>query len=124
MKTENTLENKAKFFALYYGQKVLCTSLYGTVLNGFWLDKIMDGSCDSEIQLKPLESISDEDAAQCWVNDNYIPKSEDIKFVANLFNPITAINADYLRSKGYALPWMDLSIQDLIDYGWIKLSEQ
>jgi hypothetical protein len=30
---------------------------------------------------------------------------------------------DYLRSKGYALPWMDLSVEDLVEYGWIKLKE-
>lgn len=28
---------------------------------------------------------------------------------------------DYLRSKGYALPFHDLSVEDLINYGWIKL---
>ncbi len=28
---------------------------------------------------------------------------------------------DYLRSKGYALPYMDLSVEDLINYGWIRL---
>ena len=30
---------------------------------------------------------------------------------------------DYLRNKGYALPWMNLSVQDMVDYGWIKLKE-
>jgi hypothetical protein len=30
---------------------------------------------------------------------------------------------DYLRSKGYALHWMDLSVKDLVEYGWIKLKE-
>ena len=29
--------------------------------------------------------------------------------------------SDYLRSKGYALPWMGLSVEKQIDYGWIKL---
>jgi hypothetical protein len=29
---------------------------------------------------------------------------------------------DYLRSKGYALHWMDLSVEDLVEYGWIKLN--
>lgn len=33
------------------------------------------------------------------------------------------IGTDYLRSKGYALPYMDLSVEDLIDYGWVKLKE-
>lgn len=28
---------------------------------------------------------------------------------------------DYLRSKGYALPYMDLSVEKLVEYGWIKL---
>ncbi|MDV3490968.1 hypothetical protein CMV03_07160 [Elizabethkingia anophelis] len=28
---------------------------------------------------------------------------------------------DYLRSRGYALPWMEISVQKLIEYGWVKL---
>lgn len=31
--------------------------------------------------------------------------------------------ADYLRSKGYALPYMGISVEDQIKYGWIKLTE-
>ena len=30
---------------------------------------------------------------------------------------------DYLRSKGYALPYMGLSVEKQIEYGWIKLKE-
>ncbi|CAD0220376.1 hypothetical protein [Chryseobacterium sp. JV274] len=30
---------------------------------------------------------------------------------------------DFLRSKGYALPWMNLNIDTLEKYGWIKLKE-
>lgn len=30
---------------------------------------------------------------------------------------------DYLRSKGYAVPWLDLSVDDLIEYGWVKLKD-
>lgn len=30
---------------------------------------------------------------------------------------------DYLRSKGYALPWMGVSVEKQIEYGWIKLKE-
>ena len=33
------------------------------------------------------------------------------------------VGTDFLRSKGYALPWMDLSVEDLQNYGWIKLEE-
>lgn len=30
---------------------------------------------------------------------------------------------DYLRSKGYALPWMGLSVDELVEYGWVKLKQ-
>lgn len=30
---------------------------------------------------------------------------------------------DYLRSKGYALPFRDISIEQQIEYGWIKIIE-
>jgi len=29
----------------------------------------------------------------------------------------------YLQSKGYALPYMGLSVEQLIEYGWIKLKD-
>lgn len=29
---------------------------------------------------------------------------------------------DYLRSRGYCLPWMGLSCEKLIEYGWVKLN--
>jgi len=28
---------------------------------------------------------------------------------------------DYLRSKGYALPFMEYSVEDLISFGWVRL---
>lgn len=36
---------------------------------------------------------------------------------------ILYVLVDYLRSKGYALPWMGLSVEKQIEYGWIKLAE-
>lgn len=31
---------------------------------------------------------------------------------------------DYLRSKGYALPYLDLSVEELVSYGWVKLKDK
>jgi len=31
---------------------------------------------------------------------------------------------DYLRSKGYAVDWMGLTVNQMINYGWIKLQEE
>jgi len=30
---------------------------------------------------------------------------------------------DFLRSKGYALPFMGLSVDELVNYGWIKFKQ-
>lgn len=30
---------------------------------------------------------------------------------------------DYLRSKGYALPWMGISVKELVEMGWMELIE-
>lgn len=109
---ENTLENKAKFFAQYWGQEVL-TTFFGS---GFYIDRdlypISSGSFF--LVLKPLSSITDEDAgesgydnAKSMLSDNYLVNSPYV--------------FDYLRSRGYALPWMGLSVEQLIEYGWVKL---
>jgi len=39
--------------------------------------------------------------------------------------PTTFLHAfDYLRSHGYALPFMGLSVEELINRGWVKLKEK
>lgn len=40
------------------------------------------------------------------------------------FSFLTLLNAyQYLQSKGYVLPWMGLSVQEMIEACWIKLVE-
>ena len=85
------------------------------------------------LELTPLSEISDEDAEHIakyryksskmlssqigkGIIDDYLNRVHEN---AN-FN-IEQYEIDYLRSKGYALPYMDLSVEDLISYGWIKL---
>ena len=140
MKAEINNENKAKFFALYLNQKVLCDNLRSNER----LDKSWNWSHkDFWIQLKPLSSISDEDAT--WIAKVYggfYDTKEDLKDYKdhiNLalieddeeahnwwdhigFQTMIQVN-DYLRSKGYALPWMGLSVEDIVEAGWIKLIE-
>lgn len=165
MKTENTLENKAKFFAQYWGQKVFKYTREGSLLteeigNVLFIpkSKAMNFSC---LELKPLSQISDEDAIEVAKlvspmlfegrgknGGHYIDKSEigwysvkhngktlmvDIDLDGYVFEydeveeykrpSRSLIGTDYLRSKCYALPWMDLSVEDLVEYGWVKLKE-
>lgn len=132
---ENTLENKAKFFAQYWGQELIkdkdCDVVYPVDRSNILLE-----IHQSYLELKPLSSISDEDAeycigkSECSMRKND-PNSGDYGmspssiFVNSLIGEssyhIGRHEADYLRSKGYALKWMDKTVKEQISYGWIKL---
>ena len=146
---ENTLENKAKFFAQYWGQHVLYfSSDFLRKIDNLTLDSIEN---DDYLELKPLSQISDEDVIQ-GIMITYNKTYEDLGEILEVehydtFSNITTTRAgenlkisrsihhwngnrkigsmecEYLRSKGYALPYMDLSVEDLVEYGWVKLKE-
>lgn len=128
---ENTLDKKVKFFSQYWGLDVV--NFRGKIISVHCAidEKPID---DSFLELKPLESISDEDClnigkiinlAHLSPEETLIDLVKDVlikrrdKGKVDLWLNIF----DYLRLKGYALPWMGLSIQDLIDYGWIELKD-
>lgn len=137
---ENTLENKAKFFAQYWGQKVLHRQ---HLVNGNLIDLVYNKDTKDKywLGLKPLSSITDEDAI-ILMNIIYpefdkkeilYKKDRFIYFLSK--NPIYHISMecvednciyvfDYLRSKAYAIPWMGLSVDELIEYGWVKLEDK
>ena len=130
MKTENTLENKAKFFAQYWGQKIICFPYNNTPLRYDNPNRLLAGKFENKayLELKPLSQISNEETEHVMELENFIDGflSDDIlNYLIDLkkgkCNKIEVI--DYLRTKGYALPYMDLSVEDLIEYGWIKLEE-
>jgi len=134
---ENTLENKSKFFAQYWGQEVLKVWDCTDPIKVDFFGRQYIGS----LYLKSIYSISYEDAIEVAKFEGY--KQESFKHMVLSFDIKTDINSiqccffsatsdvyetlgigvcDYLRSKGYALPWMGLSVEQLIEYGWIKLS--
>lgn len=157
MKIQNTLGNKAKFFAQYWGQKVV---IWNKNLNILPKRNILINEVDEMdiLELTPLSQITDEDAkeitticeekyilsrgtkdgfrietASSLSGDNqdrsiYYSKDGIVLFYndgnwgGSGYKVVNTLKIyDYLRSKGYALPWMDLTIEDLIEYGWIKL---
>lgn len=143
MKLENTLENKSKFFVQYWGQKCGKNKYGNLSVNKSNILNI------THLELKPVSQISDEDAIELMrlkivskgvvdietieienkTLDGYTfivkYKNWDDERVGFIFNGHTNPLSfyDFLRSKGYALPWMDLSVEDLIEYGWVKLKE-
>lgn len=131
---KNNLENKAMFFAQYWNYEYVGSDKYSHIMPDTWSDfpKWIE---DQYLILKPLSSISDEDALDIAMimyghlePDLYHYPNMGRFFLDNFSNknsvyyPILSTQAvDYLRSKGYALPYMGLSVDQLVEYGWIKL---
>lgn len=126
MKTEINLENKAKFFAQYWGQYVMRDY---TTTRIFPVDEsnIKFEIEDAWLELKSLSDISDEDAIEVakmlGCNDgnskgfmigygrDYVKRERNMK--SNI--------VDFLRSRDYLVPWMGLSCEELIETSWAKL---
>lgn len=127
MKAEINNENKEKFFAQYWGQDVLFD--YPAKLGPYPINHSRNWEHEAHLlYLKPLSSISDEDAIELGyqicddtLNANY-GMSPSGCFLDEM-DEFLSSDADYLRSKGYALPWMGLSVYEMIEAGWIKLVE-
>lgn len=132
---ENTLQNKVKFFAQYYDQRILIKP--NEIDNPYNIGCLLRFIyAEDYLELTPLSQITDEDAIEVAVFGSIdvslteISRDFAIKngkhwaqlISENLISP--GIHClDYLRSKSYALPFMGLSIDDLISYGWVKLKE-
>lgn len=164
---ENTIENKAKFFALYWGQEVVKDSLNNSDKCSVEFSLSEGIHIEGYLELTPLSQISDEDAAEIAMllvqwnpsmsrlkpgdiivigrkdgdhvwdkivlefkgSFKYTIKYRDNDWVGwidgnsrcewTLWNHSQV--TDYLRSKGYALPYMGLSVEKLIEYNWVKL---
>jgi hypothetical protein len=136
---EEELDIKMKFYAQYFGQKIVrsefveqARNLTTVNANCFAFPHLIINSC---LKLKSIENITDEDK-------NIIEQSI-IGFVDKLFfvgcfgyidcksaiseNIITTFlnsyHFDFLRSKGYAVPFMEYSIDDLIKMNFIKITQ-
>lgn len=152
---ENTLENKAKFFAQYWGQEIL--KYENSDGDKFWDKQIypVDGhniTCNGmQANLRPLSSITDEEAiavakkiglakASVVERDNQVVFLVDDSYTVGFFstgiitmykglppnnkpywNDISRLY-DELRSRSFALPFHDLSVEQQIEYGWITIN--
>ena len=140
---ENTLENKAAFINQYYGCKVL-------YVGGVGLQEVGKGGWNLKhssffIELTPLSNISDDDAIEVAKIANWGPLHSDrvkagksivngkFGIDSNAVNPDdedydTILNYipvfDFLRSKGYALPFRGVDVETLISWGWVKLKTE
>lgn len=119
---------KCRFFAQYWGQKLVAHTedlkVDGikelryeprTVINF----KEIETSC---LVLKSLSKITDKDAISMYrgLERNYESANqflEDYKSIGFLEQG----EVDFLRSNGYAVPFMNYSVDDLVSFGWVRL---
>jgi predicted Ser/Thr protein kinase len=138
---------KWRFFAQYWGQNLLGSThfnnqkavmfnydLFGALNTSNGLISATEAFKTYFLWLKPLSKITDEDAI---VVAKIFGMKEDFEFIGKMlcttmfdnsdsesetviFNS-NAKAVDYLRSKGYALPFMEYSVEDLVSFGWVRL---
>jgi hypothetical protein len=118
---------KCRFFAQYWGVKCMYVGGVGLVEigTGGWNLR----HPDFFLELKPLSKLTDKDAievSKIWgskveskILGNIISIRIGTKGESEVRNSIGVI--DFLRSKGYALPFMEYSIEDLVSFGWVRL---
>lgn len=127
---------KVRFFAQYWGQIValITKGSYTHPLGTLHVVNSQVVSNTSSIAkhrysllLKPLSSISEEDAYKTvriarpdviW--ENY--SKDAIESFALTFSHSDVMAYQHLQSKGYALFWNQYSVTDLETMGWIKLT--
>ena len=136
-----TQQEKANFFAQYLGQEIMsyphnsgCLMYVGGIN--------MTNLSDEYIILTPLSMITDEDAIEVATQqgfhnkhvtiskENQIQYGKEIAETLNeerdnveLYYSTMVMNADYLRSKGYALPWNGHTVEEMEKSGWLKLNK-
>lgn len=134
---ENTLENKSKFFAQYWGQNIMIwnegnMSIPPQKVGISYMTKY--GVLNRKLELKPISSITENEVnkiAEYYMYSAYNAKLKEDKIHFEFIHGdlqssgsiyiLSDYSLDFLRSLGYALPWMGLSVEDMITFGWIKL---
>jgi len=79
------------------------------------------------LKLKPLSQITDEDLKFIYSDKKInVEIDEDVYLSKKLANFVESdiYLTDYLRSKGYAVPFMEYSVEDLVSLGWVRLDQQ
>lgn len=124
---KENLNDKEVFFAQYWGQYIVSSESHSKDLYPLKCMGGTHGIKDTYLRLKPLSQITDEEIEKCvkigveafnekTYTINHTALRRDINDVA-LITPIS----DYLRSKGYLLPFRNYSTKDILELGWAKI---
>lgn len=122
---------KCRFFAQYYDLEI---AKHNT--KKYFVKHILDKVGDYYfIELKNINKITKDDIVFC-VNlmgkainleeaedfkDSFIEAFLNKEFYGTFYPYRVCEIIDYLRSKGYAIPFMEYSVEDLVSFGWVRL---
>lgn len=129
---ENTIENKKKFFALYWGQSVAIQTEGGG--SGFnyeiHANSIDDIGRDYLLLKRPYDLTIDDaiEVARLWYTETF-HKGREMHKIKSLLEHRGLKNmplgvADWFRKNGFAIPFGNLTVTDTEKYGWIKLKSE
>lgn len=129
---ENTTENKLKFFALYFGQRVLknVKSPQVTILNGHFFYYSVPYIENYHLKLRSIDSITNDECVGVYDLLFDFPSAENhvfakvckIKFLIEN-EDYSQILTDFLRSKGFLVPFMNLTTDQILEFGWAKIKD-
>ena len=111
---------KCRFFAQYFGLQVY--HIGDSTIPFFFNENSFPITEKGHLKLKPLSKITDEDAISMYrgLGRNYESSNqflEDYKSIGFLEQS----EVDFLRSKCYAVPYMEYSVDELVKMGWVQL---
>jgi hypothetical protein len=125
---KNTLENKSKFFAQYWGQNVMING--SSKFEVGYLDEPRE---KDYLELKCISSITDEDLLKIAELLSWRKSMQESSIIAqtkelllqqsqtNLYREHWSDIVDKVRELGYAHKWNGISVEEQIEFGWIKI---
>lgn len=128
-------QDKAAFFAQYYPQNVMRHDSYDDDQPS--MDARPVGNTSHYLKLKPLTAITDEDAViVCEIGGAIFSQisqkaNAGKRLIWDYFDHIRCnvrgsewIHiADFLRSRGYLIPFRNYSTDQILEMGWAKLRD-
>jgi hypothetical protein len=130
----NKTDVKCRFFMNYYGQEVFAIDEKEAIrINSKTISYMGQKSF---LRLKSVSKITDDDCILIFnkfypnaIRYSDAEKVYDIKATikSNFSEDVIIDNdfifyTDFMRSKGYAVPFMEYSVEDLISFGWVRFS--
>ena len=120
----NNTENKARFLAQHLGLQITYPNTDGKLMT-CRLSGVSFTEIETTYKRKKKGCVGDYLAFKSNGNhnSNALNAYLELKYVDTEYLITKGDSLNTLRSEGYAVPWMDLSVEDLIEYGWIKFKK-